>query len=62
MKSDGFQVEATIEVDGGNDVLEGGDYTFDSGDVLLFEGKRDRGRRDGRSSRWTRRPGYGIGG
>lgn len=42
MKGDSFQVDATIEVHGGNDDLEAGDYTFDSGDVLLFEGKRDR--------------------
>ena len=47
VQSDGLQVQPTVKVDSGNDVLEGGDDALDSGDVLLFESERNWCRRNG---------------
>lgn len=42
IQGNGLQVEATIEVDSGNNVSEARNYTFDNGYVLLFQSNRDR--------------------
>lgn len=44
VESDRFKVKAAIEVDGCDDVLEGGYDPLDGGDVLLLEGERNGGR------------------
>ena len=55
MQRDGFEIQAAIEIDGRDDVLKGRDDPFDSCDMLLFEGKRSRGRRDLSGwGRWAR--------
>jgi hypothetical protein len=59
VESDGFEVEATIEVDSRDNVLEGGHDTLNSGNVLLFEGKWGGGDGDGGRGRGGR-SGNGI--
>ena len=51
MKSDGLEIEATVEVDSRYDVLQGRHDALDSGDMLLFKSKRRGCRWDG----WCRR-------
>lgn len=48
MKGNSLKVEATIEVDSRDDILEGGDNTFNGCDVLLFKGEGGRSGRNGR--------------
>ena len=50
VEGDGLKVEPAVKVHGGNDVLEGGNDTLNSSDVLLFKSKGNR-------SRWNLRRG-----
>lgn len=36
MQCDGLQIEPAVEIDGGDNVLEGGDDALNSCDMLLF--------------------------
>ena len=60
VKGDRLQVEAAVEVDRRDDVLEGRHNAFDSSDVLLFEGQRNRSGRNLRRG-WRRRASDGVG-
>jgi hypothetical protein len=48
---DGLKVEAAVEVDDGDDVLEGEDDALDGGDMLLLEGEGNRCRGHGGGGR-----------
>lgn len=62
VQRDGLEVEAAVQVDRCDDVLEGGDDPLDSGDVLLLEGEGDGCLGHGRRRLWARGACDGVGG